>query len=102
RARATSESGAAGARQTRRGLLGAGAGGGAAALFAACGPAGGPAGDAPAAGQSGDALAVGPSEVALRLWHWDIPLVEPFQRHSALFTQQYPRLKVEVEQTPKA
>lgn len=93
RARATSESGAAGARQTRRGLLGAGAGGGAAALFAACGPAGGPAGDAPA---------VGASEVALRLWHWDIPLVEPFQRHSALFTQQYPRLKVEVEQTPKA
>ncbi len=96
RGTATSGSGGAGTGatgQTRRGLLGAGAVQGAAALAAACGPAG---------GQRSETPAIGGSEATLRLWHWDTFLIEPFQKHSALFTQQYPRLKVEVEQTPKA
>ena len=48
------------------------------------------------------APAIGGREVTLRLWHWDIPLIEPYQRHSAEFTAKNPRLKVEVEHTAKA
>ena len=80
-------------RATRRHLVaGAAAGLGAAAL-AACGAAGQGAKEAPSA--------VGAREVTLRLWHWDSFLIEPYQRHSAELTRQYPRLRVEVEHTPK-
>jgi multiple sugar transport system substrate-binding protein len=87
-------SGSAGTRgASRRRLLGAGAAWAGAAL-AACG--------APADGEKGAAPAIGGRDVTLRLWHWDTFLIEPFQKHSALFTQQHPRLRVEVEHTPKA
>lgn len=45
---------------------------------------------------------LGARDLTLRLWHWDSFLIEPYQRTGEQFTQRYPRLKVEVEQTPKA
>ena len=84
-------SGSAGTRgASRRRLLGTGVALTGAAL-AACG--------APADGEKGAAPAIGGRDGTLRLWHWDAFLIEPFQRHSALFTQLHPRLRVEVEQT---
>jgi ABC-type glycerol-3-phosphate transport system substrate-binding protein len=94
--------GTAGARgTTRRRALGGGAALAGTALaeaaLAACGaPAAGDKGAAPAA------PAVGGRDVALRMWHWDSFLIDPFTSNSAAFTQQYPRIKVEVEQTAKA
>ena len=87
-------SGSAGTRgASRRRLLGTGVALTGAALAAS---------GAPADGEKGAAPAIGGRDVTLRLWHWDAFLIEPFQRHSALFTQLHPRLRVEVEQTPKA
>ncbi|MGH2354026.1 MAG: ABC transporter substrate-binding protein, partial [Chloroflexota bacterium] len=45
---------------------------------------------------------VGGREVTLRLWHWDSFLIDPYKRHSAEFTQQYPKLTVEVEHIKKS
>lgn len=77
----------------RRALAGLVAGGGALAA-AACGAAGGR--------DAGTSPAIGGRDVTLRLWHWDQFLIEPFQKHSAELTRQFPRIKVEVEHTPKA
>jgi multiple sugar transport system substrate-binding protein len=78
---------------TRRRLVASVPAVGGAVALAACGA---PQEAQPAAPQ------IGGRDMTLRLWHWDQFLIEPFQKHSAELTKQYPRLKVEVEQTPKA
>jgi multiple sugar transport system substrate-binding protein len=81
-------------RLTRRYALAGTAGLAGAVALAGCG--------APSGSKSDAAPAAGGRDVTLRLWHWDSFLIEPYQRHSAGFTTQYPKLKVEVEHTPKA
>jgi multiple sugar transport system substrate-binding protein len=80
-------------RATRRQVIGATAAGLGTALLAACGASG--------AATRESAPAIGARDVTLRLWHWDNFLVEPFQRHGADLTARYPRIKMEVEHTPK-
>jgi multiple sugar transport system substrate-binding protein len=78
---------------TRRGILRGPGGALAAGAVVACG--------APGAGsESAAAPAIGGREATLRLWHWDT-FWESYKRHADLFTEQYPRLKVEVEPTTK-
>jgi ABC-type glycerol-3-phosphate transport system substrate-binding protein len=81
---------------TRRDAFAAGAAlavAGATVLGACAAPGGQPGGEA----QSG----VGTRDVTLRLWHWDAPLVDALTENGADLTQMYPRIKVQVEQTPK-
>ncbi len=68
-----------------------------AALLAACGAGG--AGNT--ASKESVAPLIGTKDVTLRLWHWDQFLIEPYQRHATELTQKHPKIKVEVEQTPK-
>jgi multiple sugar transport system substrate-binding protein len=44
---------------------------------------------------------VGSREASLRVWHWDSFLIDPIKANSDAFVQRYPKIKVEVEQTPK-
>jgi ABC-type glycerol-3-phosphate transport system substrate-binding protein len=56
----------------------------------------------PAVTQAAAPKPLGKEPIALRLWHWDTFLVEPYEKEGAEFTRQFSNITVKVEQTAAA